>query len=245
MTGIEWTDKTWNTVTGCDKISPGCTHCYAKEITQRFPKAFPNGFDVTLHPDRLGIPTKWRKPARIFANSMSDLFHKEVPLEFIQQVFGVMKSTPHTYQILTKRGDRLLDLAPHLEWSENIWMGVSVESQLYTKRIDALRQVPAAVRFLSCEPLLGPLNLDLEGIHWVIVGGESGTGFRRLDPEWVRSIRDQCLVANVPFFFKQWGGRTPKAGGRLLDGEIWSQFPDVLSVKSHQTFKPVKSLNLG
>lgn len=225
-TGIEWTDKTWNTVTGCDKISPGCTHCYAKEITQRFPKAFPNGFDVTLHPDRLDTPTHWRKPSRIFVNSMSDLFHKEVPLHFIQEVFSVMRATPrHTYQILTKRHDRLLELAPALDWAPNIWVGVSVESQSYTKRIDALRQVSAAVRFLSCEPLLSPLDLNLEGIHWVIVGGESGVGYRLIDPDWVRSIRDQCISQNVAFFFKQWGGRTPKAKGRLLDGREWGEFP--------------------
>lgn len=225
-TGIEWTDRTWNPTTGCDKISPGCAHCYAEAITERFPKAFPNGFKLTLHPDRLDTPLHWRKPSRIFVNSMSDLFHKDVPLHFIQQVFSVFLASPHhTYQILTKRHDRLLELAPALDWSPNIWMGVSVESQAYTKRIDALRQVPAAVRFLSCEPLLGPLDLNLEGIGWVIVGGESGIGYRPIDPDWVRSIRDRCVGQNVPFFFKQWGGRTPKAKGRLLDGQEWGEFP--------------------
>lgn len=227
MTGIEWTDKTWNTVTGCDAVSPGCRICYAKVITERFPAAFPNGFNVTLHPDRLDTPTHWRKPSRIFVNSMSDLFHDEVPLHFIQEVFGVMGQTPrHTYQILTKRVNRLTEVAPLLQWHPNVWMGVSVESQRYVHRATLLTKlVPAAVRFLSCEPLLGPLDLNLEGIHWVIVGGESGTGYRPIDPDWVRSIRDRCVSQNVPFFFKQWGGRTPKAGGRLLDGEIWDQFP--------------------
>lgn len=228
-TGIEWTDRTWNPVTGCDKISPGCTHCYAEVTTQRFSSGFPNGFKLTLHPDRLDIPLHWRKPSRIFVNSMSDLFHKNVPLEFIQQVFGVMARTrQHTYQVLTKRHDRLVELASALQWSSNIWMGVSVENQRYAQRIDALRQVPAAVRFLSCEPLLGPLELNLEGIHWVIVGGESGIGHRPIDPDWVRSIRNQCVSQAVPFFFKQWGGRTPKAGGQLLDGREWSEFPVVI-----------------
>jgi protein gp37 len=229
-TGIEWTDRTWNPVTGCDKISPGCIHCYAKEITQRFPNGFPNGFDLTLHPDRLNYPVKWRKPSLIFVNSMSDLFHKDVPLEFIQKVFEVMGQTPrHTYQILTKRHERLVELAPHLNWHSNIWMGVSVENQFCTRRIDALRQVPAAIRFLSCEPLLGALNLNLEGIHWVIVGGESGNGYRAPNPDWVRSIRDQCNEAGVAFFFKQWGGRTPKAGGRLLDTKIWDEMPNIVT----------------
>lgn len=225
-TGIEWTDKSWNPVTGCNKVSPGCTHCYAEEITKRFPNVFGNGFGLTLHPDRLSQPTKWRAGSRIFVNSMSDLFHEDVPLEFIQQVFDIMAQTPrHTYQILTKRQEHLAKLAPHLDWHPNIWMGVSVESQSYTHRIDVLRQVPAAIRFLSCEPLLGNLQLDLDGIHWVIAGGESGNGYRAPKFEWVQSIRDSCISANVPFFFKQWGGRTPKAGGRILDGEIWSQFP--------------------
>jgi protein gp37 len=226
MTGIEWTDRTWNPITGCDKISPGCTHCYAEEITKRFPGGFPNGFNLTLHTDRLNYPVKWRKPSLIFVNSMSDLFHKDVPLEFVQKVFEVVSKTPrHTYQILTKRHERLVNLAPHLNWHPNIWMGVSVENKNYTSRIDALRQAPAAIRFLSCEPLLGALDLNLEGIHWVIVGGESGNGYRAPNPDWVRSIRDQCQDAKVAFFFKQWGGRTPKAGGRLLDGKVWDEMP--------------------
>jgi protein gp37 len=178
-TGIEWTDKTWNPTTGCDKISPGCVHCYAETLTNRFPKSFPYGFDLTLYPERLKEPLKWRTPSRIFVNSMSDLFHKKVPLDFIQEVFKVIQATPHhVYQILTKRPERLVELAPHLEFHKNIWLGVSVENQSYVSRIDLLRQVPANVRFLSCEPLLGSLNLDLTGIDWVIVGGESGQKHR-------------------------------------------------------------------
>ena len=227
-TGIEWTDKTWNPTTGCDKVSPGCAHCYAEAITQRFPNAFPNGFNLTLHTDRLDQPLRWRKPSRIFVNSMSDLFHKDVPLEFLQQVFAVMGDTPqHTYQILTKRGLRLQEFAPLLTWHPNIWMGVSVESQAYAHRVDALRTVPAQVRFLSCEPLLGPLQLDLTGIHWVIVGGESGAGFRPIQPEWVRSLQRQTHDAGAAFFFKQWGGLTSKKKGNALDGQQYLEFPVV------------------
>ena len=227
-TGIEWTDKTWNPTTGCDKVSPGCAHCYAEAITQRFPNAFPNGFNLTLHTDRLDQPLRWRKPSRIFVNSMSDLFHKDVPLEFLQQVFAVMGDTPqHTYQILTKREQRLRELAPLLPWHPNIWMGVSVESQAYAHRVDALRTVPAQVRFLSCEPLLGPLQLDLTGIHWVIVGGESGAGFRPIQPEWVRSLQRQTHDAGAAFFFKQWGGLTSKKKGNALDGQQYLEFPVV------------------
>lgn len=225
-TGIEWTDRTWNPITGCTKISPGCAHCYAEAITQRFPNGFPNGFDLTLHPNRLSEPLKWRKPSRIFVNSMSDLFHKDVPLDFIQEVFKVIGQAPrHIFQILTKRHDRLLELAPKLTWHENIWMGVSVENQNYVQRVDNLRQVPAKVRFLSCEPLLGPLDLDLTNIHWVIVGGESGNKHRPMKSEWVESIRNQCQANGVAFFFKQWGGRTPKANGRLLNSVEYSEFP--------------------
>ena len=227
-TGIEWTDRTWNPVTGCDKVSPGCTHCYAEALTKRFHTNFPNGFDVTLHHDRLTQPRRWKKPSRIFVNSMSDLFHDEIPFSFIEEVFYQMEQTPqHTYQILTKRHERLLELASKLKWTDNIWMGVSVENQPYANRIDALRLVPAKIRFLSCEPLLGPLLLDLtEGsIHWVIVGGESGQKYRPMRPEWVESIHKQCKYAEVPFFFKQWGGRTPKANGRLLNGRIYDEMP--------------------
>jgi protein gp37 len=225
-TGIEWTDRTWNPTTGCDKVSPGCTHCYAEALTKRFHTNFPNGFDLTLHRNRLEEPKRWKKPSRIFVNSMSDLFHEEVPIDFLKEVFEVMRETPwHIYQILTKRDKRLVELAPQLEWSDNIWMGVSVENQNYVHRVDSLRQVDAKLRFLSCEPLLGPLQLDLTGIHWVIVGGESGQKHRPMQAEWAQSIRDQCQDAGVAFFFKQWGGRTPKAAGRLLDDKIWDEMP--------------------
>ena len=223
-TSIEWTDKSWNPVTGCSKVSPGCVHCYAETITKRF--RFPNGFNLTLYPERLEQPLSWKKPCRIFVNSMSDLFHEEVPLEFIQSVFQTIKRTPqHTYQILTKRPERMVELAPHLEFHKNIWLGVSVESQDYVSRIDLLRQVPANVRFLSCEPLLGSLYLDLTNIHWVIVGGESGQKHRPMNIEWAEDIRDQCQKAEVAFFFKQVGGRTSKAGGNSLDGRKYLEFP--------------------
>lgn len=226
-TGIEWTDRTWNPTTGCNKVSPGCTHCYAEAITKRFTHNFPQGFDLTLHRERLNDPKRWRKPSRVFVNSMSDLFHEDIPLSFLKEVFEVMQETPwHIYQILTKRHERLLALAEQLDWVDNIWIGVSVESQDYIHRIDYLKQVPAKVRFLSCEPLLSSLQLDLEDIHWVIVGGESGLRSRPMKPEWVQSIREQCQAANTAFFFKQWGGRTSKAGGRTLDGKIWDEMPE-------------------
>ena len=225
-TGIEWTDKSWNPVTGCNKISPGCAHCYAEEVTRRFPNGFPRGFEVTLHPERMQEPRKWRKPSKIFVNSMSDLFHEKVPLDLIQDVFAVAEATPrHTYQILTKRPERLVELAPSLVFHKNIWLGVSVENQNYVHRIDLLRQVPASVRFLSCEPLLGPLNLDLKDIHWVIVGGESGLKHRPMKMEWAEDIRDQCQKAGVAFFFKQVGGRTSKAGGSKLAETFYKEFP--------------------
>jgi protein gp37 len=225
-TGIEWTDKTWNPTTGCDKVSPGCRYCYAEALTERFPQSFPEGFKLTLHPERLEQPKRWRTPSRIFVNSMSDLFHEDVPFSYLQEIFGIMRETPwHVYQILTKRDRRLLELAPKLEWCENIWIGVSVENQRYTHRINALRQVPATVRFLSCEPLLGALRLELKGIDWVIVGGESGYQHRPVRPEWVREILQQTQEAGVAFFFKQWGGRNSKAGGRTLDGQTWDEIP--------------------
>ncbi len=228
QTGIEWTDKTWNPTTGCNKVSPGCKFCYAETITKRFKKSFPNGFRFTMHEDRLGEPLRWRKPSRVFVNSMSDLFHEDMPFDFLQRVFDVMERSPkHVFQILTKRHERLVELAPKLSWPENVWMGVSVETQQYTVRVDYLRQVPAKVRFLSCEPLLGPLDLDLNDIHWVITGGESGPSHRPIEVDWVRSIRDQCKIADVAFFHKQWGGVRPKTNGRLLDGEIWSEMPAV------------------
>lgn len=234
-TGIEWTDKTWNPTTGCTKVSPGCHHCYAEAMVTRFPKAFPTGFNFTIHQERLEQPKKWRTPSRIFVNSMSDLFHENLDFGYLQEIFAVMRDTPwHIYQILTKRPQKLATLADKLEWSENIWMGVSVESQQYTHRIEALKTVPAKVRFLSCEPLLGPLNLDLSLIDWVIVGGESGHQYRQMKLDWARNIRNQCQDLGVAFFFKQVGGKTPKAGGRLLDGEIWDEMPNAWS---HHTQK--------
>lgn len=226
-TAIEWTDKTWNPTTGCNKVSPGCKHCYAETLTKRFHQHFPNGFDFTLRSDRLDDPRSWRKPSRVFVNSMSDLFHEQMPLDFLREVFRVMEECPnHVFQILTKRHERLLELAPELRWPENVWMGVSVENQNYAHRIDYLRKVPAEVKFLSCEPLLGPLDLNLKEIHWVIAGGESGRGHRPIEADWVRSIRDQVHAADKAFFFKQWGGIHPKAGGRELDGRTYEEMPE-------------------
>jgi protein gp37 len=230
---IEWTDATWNPVTGCTKVSPGCKHCYAERLALRLhamgnPR-YRRGFDVTLHEDQLELPLRWKSPRRIFVNSMSDLFHDDVPVPFIERAFEVMgRAHWHVFQVLTKRAERLRELAPCLTWWPNVWQGVSVESSRYVGRIDALRVVPAAVRFLSIEPLLGPLpELHLRGIDWVIVGGESGPGHRPPQPDWIRDIRDQCIAAGVAFFFKQWGGRTAKAGGRVLDGQIWNDMPAV------------------
>lgn len=234
---IEWTEATWNPVTGCSEVSPGCAHCYAKTFAERF-RGVPGhpyevGFDLTLRPERLQQPLAWKTPRLIFVNSMSDLFHEDVPLEFIAQVFEVMEqATHHTFQILTKRAERLEAVASQLPWPENIWMGVSVENQRWTSRIDALRRTPARVKFLSCEPLLGPLGLTLSDIDWVIVGGESGPRARPMQLDWARSIRDQCLAAEVPFFFKQWGafdsdGRRvgKKRAGRVLSGRTWDEMP--------------------
>ena len=238
---IEWTEATWNPTTGCDRVSAGCDNCYALSLAKRLkamgspryekdgdPRTSGPGFGVTCHPDALALPTTWRRPRLVFVNSMSDLFHAQVPLEFVQQVFDVMAATPqHTYQLLTKRARRLRRVAADLSWPPNVWMGVSVESADVLSRIDDLHAVKAPVKFLSCEPLLGPLDdLNLMGIDWVIVGGESGRGARPMQADWARSIRDQCIAADVPFFFKQWGGRTPKAGGRELDGRAWDQMPD-------------------
>lgn len=228
---IEWTDSTWNPVTGCTKVSPGCKYCYAERLSIRLQAMgnprYSKGFALRLHPDLLTLPLQWRRPRRIFVNSMSDLFHEEIPEGFIEQVFEVMvRADWHIFQILTKRSERLAALAGCLPWPPNVWQGVSVENHRYVSRIQDLREVPAVVRFLSLEPLLGPLpNLPLDGIHWVIVGGESGPRHRPIDPTWVREIRDQCLAASVPFFFKQWGGVTSKAGGRKLDGRHWNQMP--------------------
>ena len=228
---IEWTNWTWNPVTGCTKVSQGCKHCYADRMAKRLKAMgsprYENGFKLTLHPDLIELPKQWRKGRRIFVNSMSDLFHEKVPLDFIQSVFRTMADCPqHQFQVLTKRASRLAELAPRLTWTENIWMGVSVEDERVIHRIFDLKQVPAYVRFLSCEPLIGPLdNLDLDGIHWVIVGGESGPKSRPMNPEWVESIRDQCLDANVAFFFKQWGGVRKHVTGRVLDGKTWDGYP--------------------
>ena len=230
-TGIEWTDATWNPVTGCTKVSPGCKHCYAERLAMRLMamgnRRYGNGFAVTLQPDQIDLPLRWRRSRRIFVNSMSDLFHEAVPDEYIQSVFAVMaRASWHIFQVLTKRSARLAAMAPRLPWPPNVWQGVSVESARYVSRIHHLRQVPAVVRFLSVEPLLGPIpELPLDGVHWVIAGGESGPGRRVMSADWVRLIRDQCTAAGVPFFFKQWGGRTPKAKGRLLDGRIWDETP--------------------
>ena len=228
---IEWTEATWNPLTGCDKISPGCTHCYAERMSNRLKLMgqpnYRNGFELTLHPHALEIPLKWKKPQRIFVNSMSDLFHKDVPADFIQQVFATMRQASwHRFQILTKRSDRLAELAPSIDWPPNVWQGVSVESAEYAHRIDHLRGIGARVRFLSIEPLLGPIpTLDLTNIQWVIVGGESGPGARPMREEWVLEIRDRCRAAGVPFFFKQWGGVNKKKTGRELQGRTWDEMP--------------------
>lgn len=230
-TGIEWTDATWNPVTGCNKVSPGCKHCYAERLALRLQAMgnarYARAFNVTLHSDLVELPLRWRRPRRIFVNSMSDLFHEEIPEAFIRQVFETMgRAHWHQFQILTKRSARLRVLAPSVTWPTNVWQGVSVENAAYVSRVKDLQAVPAAVRFLSVEPLLGPIsNLPLEGIDWVIVGGESGPNRRPVDAAWVREIRDQCVEAGVAFFFKQWGGRTPKALGRELDGRTWSEMP--------------------
>jgi protein gp37 len=236
---IEWTESTWNPVTGCSKVSPGCAHCYAETLSRRFgwsrsPWTPANASDnVVMHPERLGAPLKWRRPRMIFVNSMSDLFHELVPLEFIQHVFAVIReANQHTFQVLTKRHERLAELARLLDWPDNLWMGVSIENNRWATRADFLRGVPAAVRFISAEPLLGPLDkLELAGIDWLITGGESGPRHRPVEPEWVLDLRDHCQAAGVAFFLKQWGGRTPKAGGRELDGRTWDEMPAATAVR--------------
>ena len=231
--GIEWTETTWNPLTGCTKISPGCRHCYAERMALRLRAMgqpnYRNGFGVTLHERMLPLPLTWRKPRMIFVNSMSDLFHKEVPTGFIQKTFAVMrKASWHTFQVLTKRSDRLREIASNMDIPKNVWLGVSMECEDYIYRIDDLRAVDAPVRFLSLEPLIGPLpGLNLDGINWVIVGGESGPGARPMEREWVCDIRDSCLASDVPFFFKQWGGVVKKRTGRVLEGRTWDQMPVV------------------
>jgi protein gp37 len=260
VTAIEWTDATWNPVTGCSKVSPGCAHCYAETLSHRWqwttkPWTPEHAAEnVVLHPERLSKPLSWRKPRMIFVNSMSDLFHELVPFEFITEVFDVMvKAKHHTFQVLTKRPERMAEFMKGY-WhggdpsvcvcvsptrpARNIWLGTSIENDRWTGRADILREIPAAVRFISAEPLLGPLpSLNLTGIHWLIVGGESGANHRPISEEWVRKLRDACIATRVrgsvemnrsfgtAFFFKQWGGRTPKSGGRLLDGREWSEYP--------------------
>lgn len=236
---IEWTGATWNPLTGCTKISPGCTHCYAELMAHRLkamgqPK-YVNGFKLTMHEHVLEQPLEWKTPQMIFVNSMSDLFHQDVPLSFIQKVFDVMhRASWHTFQVLTKRSGRLLELSQVLDWPVNVWMGVSVENCDYAFRIDHLGQTDALVKFLSLEPLLGPLpDLDLRDVDWVIVGGESGPGARLIKEEWVVDIKDQCLASNTPFFFKQWGGIHRKRNGRMLRGRTWDQIPVKTPILSH------------
>lgn len=238
---IEWTNSTWNPVTGCTKISPGCKNCYAKRMAERLrlmgQTNYANGFDLTLQPQALELPLRWKKPQRIFVNSMSDLFHEDVPLSFILDVFSVMnRASWHQFQILTKRDERLAELSVHLPWTPNIWMGVSVENAAYRKRIDSLRRTDAFVKFISFEPLIGPVgSLNLSGINWVIVGGESGPGAREMKRAWVVDIRRQCREARIAFFFKQWGGVNKKRTGRLLDGRTYDEMPDGTVQRSAQS----------
>lgn len=234
--GIEWTESTWNPLTGCTKVSAGCKHCYAERMAKRLHAMgqpnYANGFKLTMHEHVLEKPLEWKTPQTIFVNSMSDLFHKNVPVAFIQRALDVMRRANwHRFQVLTKRSERLLELNPLIDWPDNVWMGVSVENADYAFRIDHLRETGAKVKFLSLEPLLGPLShLDLGGISWVIVGGESGPGARKMDEGWVKDIRNQCLSARVPFFFKQWGGVHKKKAGRELEGRIWDEMPVNISL---------------
>jgi protein gp37 len=231
---IEWTDATWNPVTGCTEVSPGCDNCYARKFAERFRGVaghpYEQGFDLKLWPSRLPLPLSWRRPRRVFVDSMSDLFHPNVPAEFIQAVFETMvRASHHQFQVLTKRPNRLAHLAPRLPWPDNVWVGVSVEAAAQIWRVQYLRTVPAAVRFISAEPLLGELDeLDLSGIDWVIAGGESGPKHRPIDPAWVRGLRDLCASSETAFFFKQWGGHVPKKNGRELDGRTHDEWPTPL-----------------
>ncbi len=240
QSSIEWTDATWNPTTGCDRVSAGCDNCYALTLAKRLkamgvakyqndgdPRTSGPGFGLTLHEGTLEVPYRWRSPRLVFVDSMSDLFHPGISLDFIKRVFAVMSDTPrHTYQVLTKRSKRLESVASDLDWPPNVWMGVSVESDRYAFRINHLRSVDSVVRFVSAEPLLGPLHdLNLSSIDWLIAGGESGPNARPMDVSWVRDLRDQCRIADVAFFFKQWGGRTPKSGGRELDGRHHDEMP--------------------
>ena len=232
---IEWTETTWNPVTGCTKISYGCKHCYAERMSKRLQamgmEKYRQGFEVVVHESVLQEPLKWKNPSLVFVNSMSDLFHKAVPTEFVQSVFGVMnEASHHTFQVLTKRPGRVKQIDARLDWAPNIWLGTSIESERWLDRLDRLKATGARTKFLSLEPLLGPLpDLDVSGIDWVIVGGESGPGARPMDAEWVREIRDNCVDSEVPFFFKQWGGVFKKKTGRTLDGRTWDEMPQPVS----------------
>lgn len=240
QTAIEWTDATWNPVTGCTEVSPGCDHCYAKTFADRFAGVpghpYEQGFQLKLWPERLDLPLHWRRSRRIFVNSMSDLFHKDVPDDYIRRVFDVMmRADWHIFQVLTKRSARLARLGPSLPWAPHIWAGVSVETNRYAWRVDQLRRVPAYIRFISAEPLLGRIDkVNLDGIHWVISGGESGPHHRPIEEDWVREIRDRCRAQGIAFFHKQWGGNTPKARGRLLDGKTWDEYPTVAALAANK-----------
>lgn len=231
LSSIEWTETTWNPVTGCDKVSPGCKHCYAERMAMRLKAMgqyrYRNGFKLTLQADLVDLPLSWKKPRKVFVNSMSDLLHNDIPLKFIQDVFDTMnKAARHTFQVLTKRSDRLRKISKDLIWTDNIWMGVSVENEDYAHRIDDLLATDARIKFLSLEPLLGSLkNVSLKGVDWVIVGGESGPGARPMEKTWVLEIRDQCEDLGIPFFFKQWGGVNKKKAGRKLEGRYWDDYP--------------------
>jgi len=233
-TNIEWTDSTWNPVTGCDKISPGCRYCYAEKLAKRLKAMgnpnYNNGFNVTIHEKSLNLPLLWKKPQNIFVNSMSDLFHKDIPLSFFQSVFDIMNQAHwHCFQVLTKRSQRLLELDAQINWANNIWAGVSVENEDYLFRIDHLRSTSAKVKFISFEPLIGSIpHINLAGIDWVIVGGESGPGARPMQEAWATKIRDECYNQGVPFFFKQWGGFNKKKAGRLLEGKTWDGYPEAI-----------------
>jgi len=243
---IEWTESTWNPLTGCTKVSPGCKNCYAERMALRLKAMnspnYVNGFKLTMHPHVLKYPLTWKKPSIIFVNSMSDLFHADVPVSFIQEVFEVMhEASWHTFQVLTKRSSRLARLSSQIDWPSNVWMGVSIENDDYVFRSDDLRTTGAVIKFLSLEPLLGPLpNINLTGIDWVIVGGESGPRARPIKKDWVIDIRDQCSASSTPFFFKQWGGVNKKKAGRKLQGRTWDEMPDLALKQS--TFKPARSI---
>ncbi len=234
--GIEWTESTWNPLTGCNKTSPGCKHCYAERMAKRLQAMgqpnYANGFKLSMHEAILRKPLEWKTPQVIFVNSMSDLFHEKVPVDFIQKTFDVMRRAYwHQFQVLTKRAKRLAEISPQIDWPENVWMGVSVENQEYISRIDYLRRTGAKIKFLSLEPLLGPIRqIDLATINWVIVGGKSGPGARPVMQDWVTDIRDQCIAAHVPFFFKQWGGVQKKRAGRELEGRTWDEMPESIGL---------------